>query len=368
MPPAFVPDTADELTPAWLTDALRESGVVGDGAVDSAKADQINVGQGFAGRVFRVAVTYDGAPDAAPRTLIVKLPVSEPRARTLVDDLGAYRREIAFYDDLASDAGVRTPRRYFAAQDPAARRYVLLLEELALARVGDNIAGCSVEEGELVLGRLAEMHAHWWNESRLESLIWLPTMADDAETRQATLSASWAGFPSDMREQIDEHAAAVIEAMLPRWRAISARLSEPPWTLVHGDFRLDNLAFDGGASDPLIVFDWQLVGRGRGARDVAYFMNGVQAGEDPDGIRTGLLEQYHSTLDANGVRDYSFDELSYDARLASLSTFAIGVVAVGNLDFSSERARALAAGAFGRLSSVARRLELVALLERDVPV
>ena len=224
-----------------------------------------------------------------------------------------------------------------------------------------------MEEGELVLGRLAEMHARWWNESRLESFVWLSSPADQAD-RQARLSASWAGFPSDLREQIDEHAAAVIEAMLPRWRAISARLAEPPWTLVHGDFRLDNLAFDDGAADPLIVFDWQLVGRGRGARDVAYFIAGVQAGEDPDRIRTRLLEQYHSTLAANGVGDYSFDELSYDSRLASLWSFATVVVAMANLDFSSERARALAAGAFGRLSSVARRLDLVALLERDVPL
>ena len=368
MPPAFVPDTADELTLAWLTDALRESGVFGVGAVASAQAEQINVGQGFAGRVFRVAVTYDGVSDAAPRTLIAKLPAPDPRARTLLDDLGVYRNEIAFYDDLASDAGVRTPRRYFAAQDPAARRYVLLLEDLAPARIGDNVASCTVEEGELVLGRLAEMHARWWNEPRLERLAWLSPLTDQAEPFQAMLSASWASFPSEMRGQIDEHAAAVIEAMLPRWRAISARLSEPPWTLVHGDFRLDNLAFDGGASDPLIVFDWQLVGRGRGARDVAYFIGGVQAGDDPDGIRARLLTHYHSTLDANGVRDYSFDELAYDARLASLWSFAIVVAAMGNLDFSSERARALAAGAFSRLSSVARRLELLALLERDVPL
>ena len=182
------------------------------------------------------------------------------------------------------------------------------------------------------------------------------------------LSASWAGFPGDVRKQIDEHVAAVIEAMLPRWRGVSARLSEPPWTLVHGDFRLDNLAFDGGASDSLIVFDWQVVGRGRGARDIAYFIWRVQAGDGPDGVRARLLERYHSTLRANGVRDYSFDELVYDARLASLWTFAIVVAAVGNLDFSSRRARALVVGAFRRLSSLARRLELVALLERDFPL
>lgn len=368
MPTAFVPDTAEELTPAWLTDALRESGVLGGGAVASAQAEQINVGQGFAGRVFRLAVTYEGASDAAPSTLIAKLPASDPRARTVLDDLGVYHNEIAFYDDLASDAGVRTPRRYFAAQDRAVRRYVLLLEDLAPARVGDDVAGCTVEEGELVLGRLAEMHARWWNAPRLESFAWLSSLADQAEPFQAMLSASWAGFPSEMRGQMDEHAAAVIDAMLPRWRAISARLSEPPWTLVHGDFRLDNLAFDGDASDPLIVFDWQVVGRGRGARDVAYFIGRVQAGGDPDGITARLLKLYHSTLTANGVRDYSFDELVYDARLASLWSFAILVAALGNLDFTSERARALAAGAFLRLSSAARRLELVALLERDFPL
>ena len=87
-PRGHVTDTAGELTPAWLTDALRGDGVLGDGAVAFAKADQINVGQGFAGRVFRVAVTYEGAPNTAPRTLIAKLPASDPGARTLIDGPG----------------------------------------------------------------------------------------------------------------------------------------------------------------------------------------------------------------------------------------------------------------------------------------
>ena len=43
---------------------------------------------------------------------------------------------------------------------------------------------------------------------------------------------------------------------------IVSRLSEPPFTLSHGDYRADNFFF--GDDDDLVVCDWQLIDRSRG--------------------------------------------------------------------------------------------------------
>ncbi|PYV29185.1 MAG: hypothetical protein DMG22_23655, partial [Acidobacteria bacterium] len=56
---------------------------------------------------------------------------------------------------------------------------------------------------------------------------------------------------------------------------IMDRLTLPPRTIIHGDYRLDNLFFgQAGGVDTLAAIDWQISARGRGVFDVAYFIAG----------------------------------------------------------------------------------------------
>lgn len=139
--------------------------------------ERLGEGQGFLGDVARVGLELDRDEAGAPRSLIAKLPTSTNRRnRGFAQMNGAYEREIRFYQELAGRAGVRTPRLYYGAFDPtpwaehgeavarffarlpfwllhpilrflswlsgfSPNRYVLLLEDLAPARVGDQVAG-----------------------------------------------------------------------------------------------------------------------------------------------------------------------------------------------------------------------------------
>ena len=52
-------------------------------------------------------------------------------------------------------------------------------------------------------------------------------------------------------------------------------------TAIHGDFRLDNMLFDGsGSARPVTVVDWQTVHVGSGPQDVAYFIGNAFADVD----------------------------------------------------------------------------------------
>ncbi len=47
-------------------------------------------------------------------------------------------------------------------------------------------------------------------------------------------------------------------------------LAEAPTTMIHGDYRADNLFFE--ADGTVAALDFQLIGTGRGAYDLAYFV------------------------------------------------------------------------------------------------
>ena len=71
-----IPDGPAELTPEWLTCALRQTGTIKDARVISVDARPTGAGVGFIGQVVRVTLCYDMGEEGAPRSLIAKLPAS----------------------------------------------------------------------------------------------------------------------------------------------------------------------------------------------------------------------------------------------------------------------------------------------------
>src|SRR5687767_6039053 len=101
-----VPRTLDQLTPEW------PSGALGAQVVD-ARVTPIAEGEGFMGRLGRVALTYASGAEG-PTTVVAKLPTDEPGAVALGQMLQVWEREARFYLELAPVLPVRTPRCYYA--------------------------------------------------------------------------------------------------------------------------------------------------------------------------------------------------------------------------------------------------------------
>ena len=79
-------------------------------------------------------------------------------------------------------------------------------------------------------------------------------------------------------------------------------LTKPPWTIVHCDFRLENLFFDVTEdASSLAVIDWQMASRGCGVYDVAYLMGFGLLPEQRKASEMDTLTTYHETLVGNGV-------------------------------------------------------------------
>jgi aminoglycoside phosphotransferase (APT) family kinase protein len=119
-------------------------------------------------------------------------------------------------------------------------------------------------------------------------------------------------------------------------------IAEWPWTLLHQDYRVDNLFFDEGSPDgSVVVIDWQGIGRGPGIYDLCYFLGGSLTVDDRRANERALVETYHARLVERGVADYDLDTLWHDYRFGHLTSCSTAVLVGATFDLANERGKAL---------------------------
>ena len=141
--------TPEQIGTEWLTDRLREAGHPG---VRVRAFTATRVGTGQIGKCIRYALEVDGAP-TAPRSLIGKFPSDDPTSRQTGVALRNFIKEVSFYRTLAGRVTISVPRCYYAAIDGEGPEFALLLEDLAPARQGDQLGGCSTEVAHAAVSR-----------------------------------------------------------------------------------------------------------------------------------------------------------------------------------------------------------------------
>ena len=330
-----VPRTADEITPEWLTVALREGGHLGSGAVKSVSFVQIGQGLGFASSISRGIVEYEGDADRAPASLVVKMPSADESVRTAVNRVGLFQLEARVYTEIGRDLGVAVPELLFARADATAGEYILVLEDLSDARLGDQVAGCTVEEARAVIENLARLHARWWDSDRLRAARWLPGPANAAWLRATgrTYRDGWRRVSDQVGPRMPAGIREIAESFGPRLEQTLQPLGEQPATFIHGDCRLGNLFF---RADEVVLIDFQLAAFSRGAVDLAYFIQWSFPVERRRQYEKELLRAYYDALRREGVDGYTYDTLVEDYRRGMFQNLTTAIVAIANLDFGSE--------------------------------
>jgi len=320
-----IADSPEALTPDWLTAALTTSQVLDTGRVVEVKASSIGTGQMC--DCVRLAIRYDGPTDA-PRTIVAKLPAADETSRATAKSLRSYESEVRFYQQLAHELPIRTPHVYYADIDDDVASFVLLLEDMAPAQQGDQLAGCSPEQAQIAVEELVNLHVPRWGDPALTEIEWLHR--DKAAQNQflaALLPGMWEGF---LDRYSNDLGADVVEAGKVLFSDIEAYLAGDPGslTVVHGDYRLDNLLFDPApGGDPVAVVDWQMCTDGPAMNDVAYFIGAGLKVEDRRAVEADLVHSYHALLSGAGVTDYSLDECWLQYRRGTWSGLVMAVAA-----------------------------------------
>ncbi|MFN0094672.1 MAG: oxidoreductase family protein [Dehalococcoidia bacterium] len=338
-------DSTPDLSPRLLTAALQ---LAAPGCeVRSAVATEVGAGRGFVGTTLRLALDYEPGP-SGPSTIIAKLPPVNPLPdedlAALIRSLGA--TEVAFYQHMAHRAGVRVPACWYVTAEPEA---VLLMEDLGHLHAASQLDGLTAAQAHTAVDHLARLHARWWAQAELRTADWVRQPEADAALWARRFAEGWPDLEARLgRHGLPASFAAVGHRLGPRLASLVLACAEPGWTLIHGDFRAENLFFGAtGTPEELCVIDWQLAGRGGGARDLGYLL----AHSLPVAVRRAeeraLLDRYRAGLQAGGV-NYPAARLWDDYRRAVLVSMWLPA------HFLGLTRRLIASGAGATLSEQAR--------------
>ena len=279
-------------------------------------------------RNLRFELTWSPSDPALPSSVVGKFPSDDPKSRATGQQQGAYEKEVRFYRELASTVGIRTPRCWFADIAPEDGDFVMLMEDLAPAVQGDQLAGCSVDEAALALEEASRLHAPRWGDPGLEQLGFLTAPSTQSgQLLQAVYKTLWPGFAERYATSLSREALDLSQRLgdrLADW-VLSGRA---PLTLVHGDYRIDNMLFGSEAGGyPLAVVDWQTLGLGAGVADVAYFLGASLLPEERRSHEKALVREYHAHLVAGGIEGYGWDACFEDYRRNTFGGIVMAVVA-----------------------------------------
>ena len=343
------PTCADELTLSWLQNQLSQA--FPNSTLQGFFLETIGVGQGFMGQLVRIQLAFEEHRPDLPDTIIAKFASPKPETRDLAAKMNYYGREIGFYQDFHSRAGIPIPRSFAIQYDAASNHFVLLLEDLAPAAPTDQVEGNSEAESEQVIIAFARFHSHWWNNQSLLKTSWAEPI-----TNARPISDTLALFMDSMRqaEQTQRFAAypemqRLIPMLVPLFR------TEPPqpfpFTLVHGDLRSDNIFFPRNSKGHFKVIDWQTTGLGQPMTDIARWLTQSISIEQRRKTEHTLLQLYHRQLVASGVNNYSYKSMLNEYKLNLVVTLLMFSMSMDDIDQSSDRAAPLFHVMYSRLDA-----------------
>ena len=349
-----VPRTLADLTPDRLSEAL-------DTTVVDATVTPIAEGEGFMGRLARVEPTYGGG-GSGPASMVAKIPTDEPGSVAIGQMLRVWEREARFYTELAPRLPVRTPQCYYAGGDVDSGIFAVLLEDLSPYDSGDQLVGATPAQTDAAIDWLARFHAAESGGAHVAGLEWLPATASNPmyQGLGPMLEAVFPLFVEKFGARTPPDTLGWVERMIPRWNESMADQWLPP-TVVHADFRIDNLFFDGST---VVALDWQSIAMGEGMYDVAYFLGGSVPTERRRETERDLVASYGRTMRELGI-EVPDDATLFDFyRRAVLMAMTVGALLMGQLDLTvNQRAVDLANVAVERIYTTGKDLNVGDLID-----
>jgi hypothetical protein len=292
-----IPVEVTDLNVAWFA-AVLDAPVSGMEVVDAHS--------GTTGRA-RVRLTYRGGR-TGPEFVFVKLAPFDPRQRRFLEYTGIGVTETRVYDGLVRTGRVpvRAPSVWHAETDRA--RFVMVLEDLLSS--GCRFPTRDEEDFPALVTstvvELAALHAKFWESPEFASdLAWVPERAGfgPGGGKDPATAAAAGTF---IAKALDRFGAEMPPVFTQVGRLYVERAAEilDLWdqgerTLIHGDAHLGNLFAEGRRTG---FYDWAMVSRSPGVRDVAYFCcNSVPTPLRRE-MENELLDRYCAELAKEGVQ------------------------------------------------------------------
>ena len=295
--------------------------------VSDLKIDSIRpIGTGQMAESYRVTFVQ-GTHGQIPPSVVVKVPSQSESSRAASRITRCYELETGFYTHVQSLVEVSAPNCLHVWFDAPNDDFVLVLEDIVNGKQGDQIAGATVDQARAAIDELVQLHSPLWNSSLLDTLSWMPrhSMESSQGTRdllRSVFAGFAARFSSLVGAEVLELGSRLVENIDGYDRAFPKNE-----TIVHRDFRLDNLLFTETAlGTDVKVVDWQTASISAGATDLAYFIGASFGPEQRRKVEDDLVHRYHDGLAQAGI-SMSWTEVWDQYRLFATSGYIMAIVA-----------------------------------------
>jgi hypothetical protein len=214
---------------------------------------------------------------------------------------------------------------------------------------------------------LAGLHAPLWNDADLVGHAdWLSVMRGPRTDFLGSVTVSAAEvfverYAAELGPDADTlHRAAALTA---RWGAIDTGVL----TLVHGDYRLDNLMFP-PSGEGVATVDWQTLAVAPPGRDLGYFLATSLHVDDRRAHEDRLVAEYVDALRHLGVHEVTMEQTQREYRLGVLQAPMITMLGAAYATAArSAAADAMFLAMATRAAAALRDLESFALVEAASP-
>ena len=311
-----LPLTAEGVTAAWLSDALRTH--YPDVVVHNVEPLQFIEGTATKIRLrlgYRPHTRRGGLPDQ----MCVKGGFGAHRE--YLGGQGLYSGEVRFFNEIAPLYELTRPASYFGLTQTDPVQGVVALEDLeargvVFARATRPLSVKLVAAG---LESLAALHGQSWADERPRRLGVEPLMPDSTDpVLQDFLDVAPERFaaPRGFAAPVALHEPDRLRAAFTAYRAGVHRDAQ---CVVHGDAHIGNAYVE---PDGRVGFvDWQTVGIGPWVHDVNYFLVSALDVPDRQTHERELLGHYLKALASFGVSAPGLDEAWSDYRRATVHGF-----------------------------------------------
>ena len=356
--------SADEITAAWMQRALAAGGASDLPEIDAVEIQKLSEVTNALGNLFRCRLIARGGGAANPASVVVKLPTSHSLAFRLAKWLSLHRREHVYYRDIARHCDVRTPSLLYGDFDSKSHRFVLVLEDLGGMETIRQIDGVGAERALSAIRAIARLQGRFWDAANEPALAACGAFLTGGEGRimqtlyLLTLPVAFERFgdvfTTDTHRLAEEFGSRIV--------AQFAAVGDGPKTVVHGDYRGDNVLFGDGANGDLAVIDWQGCGIGCGMYDVAFFLGTSVSIDDRRRIERDAVGEYHDIVCQMGATNFTRDDCWRSYRQNMLSTLMPMVIGSGGIDMSDRALRDQTRGLLTRTLTAIEDLDAQELL------
>ena len=322
-----------------MRQALAAGGASAPPQLEAVQVERLSEVTNALGNLFRCRLVARNGAAAYPASVIVKIPTSNALALRLARWLSLHRREYVYYRDIAAHSGVRTPSLLYGDFDARSHRFVLVLEDLGGMEAIPQIVGVDAARTHRAIREIAGFQGRFWGAPDDPVLSACGAFLSAGESRimqtlyLLTLPAAFARFGDIFTPATHRLAEAFGTSVAAHFRATA----EGPKTIVHGDFRGDNVLFGGAGQSDLAVIDWQGCGIGCGMYDIAFFLGTSVAIDERRRIERDVVGEYHAIVCRMGAKDFTIDDCWRSYRQNMLGTLMPMVIGCGGLDMSDPK-------------------------------